>query len=99
MKKHMLVGRNAELKLLESQYKARGSQIVVVYGRRRVGKSSLIEKFVEDKLHLHFEGLEGLSTVEQIQEFTKDLAKQVNDPLLGKVIFKSWTDVFDYLTP
>lgn len=98
MKKHTLIGRQEEYALLEGEYNLRSSRLVVIYGRRRIGKSTLVENFMGTKPHLHFEGLEGLSTQEQILEFTKDLAKQIDDPLLKKVTFKEWTEVFDYLT-
>ena len=42
------VGRKRELAALEKLYATDAFQMPVVYGRRRVGKTSLIARFVED---------------------------------------------------
>ena len=39
------VNRTKELETLEKQYKSNASSLVIVYGRRRVGKTSLINEF------------------------------------------------------
>lgn len=48
------IGRQRELHLLEKLYEERKSQLVVVYGRRRVGKTTLIKEFIKDKPALYF---------------------------------------------
>ncbi|MCR5718971.1 MAG: ATP-binding protein [Lachnospiraceae bacterium] len=45
----MFIGRENELSILEDTYKKRGFQMTVIYGRRRIGKSSLITEFIKDK--------------------------------------------------
>lgn len=45
----MFLGRDRELSALESEYKAKGFRMTIVYGRRRVGKTELLNKFSEDK--------------------------------------------------
>lgn len=94
----MFVGRTQELKQLQSLYRRPKSAIAVIYGRRRIGKSSLIEHFLNNKSHLKFQGLEGLRTPQQITHFVKDLAQQINDPILAKAHLTEWREVFDYLT-
>jgi AAA+ ATPase superfamily predicted ATPase len=47
----MFIGRERELELLESAYSSDRFQMVVVYGRRRVGKTALLNKFISDKPH------------------------------------------------
>ncbi len=95
----MFVGRKAELKVLQDSFKTGKSELVVIYGRRRIGKSSLVARFAKGKSgFLGFEGIEGERTLEQIKHFSERLRKQTNDPLLKNVAFKSWEDVFSYLT-
>lgn len=94
----MFVGRKEELRELENLYKNKTSKLVVLYGRRRIGKSSLIEQFSVGKPFLHFEGLEGEETSTQIKSFTNDLLRQINDPILKSVHFRNWLEVFDYLS-
>lgn len=45
----MLLGRNAELRHLNNYYDREGSQIVVVYGQKHVGKTTLVREFVEER--------------------------------------------------
>lgn len=92
------IGREPELKHLNRLYRQKESQLVVIYGRRRVGKSTLVEQFVEGKKHLRFEGLEGSKTPGQINQVLADLNRQVNDPLLQQIKIDSWLPIFDYLT-
>lgn len=50
----MFIGRDAELKFLENYYNREGSQIVVVYGQRGVGKTTLLEKFSENRKSTYY---------------------------------------------
>ena len=45
----MLIGREDELKMLNKRYDSARFEMVVIYGRRRVGKTALINEFVKDK--------------------------------------------------
>ncbi len=95
----MLLGRDSELELLEEYYAQSKSQLVVLYGRRRIGKSFLVEFFSKNKPHLFFEGLEEESTQEQINNFVQQLKTQIEkDFLLSNLTFTNWHDLFYYLT-
>ncbi len=48
------VDREAEMDTLSSEYNREGSSLVILYGRRRVGKTTLITKFIKDKKALFF---------------------------------------------
>lgn len=91
-------GRSAEIKILKDEYKKDQSSLVVIYGRRRVGKSALIHHFSKDLIFLHFDGLEHESTINQIEHFKNQLKAQVNDPLLEDIVWKAWSKPLDYLT-
>ena len=43
------VDREQEMETLQSEYEREGSSLVVLYGRRRVGKTTLITEFIQDK--------------------------------------------------
>jgi AAA+ ATPase superfamily predicted ATPase len=45
----VFIGRVYELQQLKDKYNTDKSELVVIYGRRRIGKSSLVEKFAENK--------------------------------------------------
>jgi len=69
-------GRVPELQLLENYYAQGESRLIALYGRRRVGKSLLLEKFSNEKLVYKFVGLapdEKISADDQRQFFAKTL--------------------------
>jgi len=54
----MFIGRDRELAELQALYDAKGFQCVVLWGRRRVGKTTLITEFCKDKECVYFTALE-----------------------------------------
>ena len=50
----MFIGREAELKFLEHYYVGEGSQILVVYGQKGVGKTTLLKHFTEGKKSAYY---------------------------------------------
>lgn len=95
----MFIGRKYELKLLEDAYSSNKSCLAVIYGRRRIGKSSLVKQFSLNKPYFFsFEAVENEDTEGQIEHFTSLLKEQVNDSSLSNIKFKNWRDVFIYLT-
>lgn len=48
----MFIGREEELNFLEDRYNSADGQLVVLYGRRRVGKTELLRQFCQDKEHI-----------------------------------------------
>ena len=53
----MFIGRQKELNALESLYKSDKFEFAVIYGRRRVGKTALINYFIDNKKSIYFMGL------------------------------------------
>ena len=70
----MLLGRTSELKHLNSYYDQGGSQIVVVYGERNIGKSELVRSFVQDKPNCYYLA-RSASEREQQYQWGKELGK------------------------
>ena len=54
----MFIGREKELNTLDKLYSSDKFEFVVIYGRRRVGKTALINRFIEDKKAIYFMGVE-----------------------------------------
>ena len=50
----MFIGREEELNFLEDRYNSADGQLVVLYGRRRVGKTELLRQFCQDKEHIFY---------------------------------------------
>lgn len=71
----MFVGRNAELKFLEHYYRQKGSHILVVYGQRGVGKTTLLKHFVENKTSTYY-AARACSDREQRYQWACELADE-----------------------
>ncbi len=52
----MFINREHELAFLEQQYNNKNSSFIVIYGRRRIGKTFLINEFIKDKPNIYFSG-------------------------------------------
>lgn len=50
----MFIGREKELKFLQDKYTEKSGQLIVLYGRRRVGKTETLREFCKDKPHVFF---------------------------------------------
>ena len=50
----MFIGRETELKFLNDKYSENGGQLIVLYGRRRVGKTETLREFCKGKPHVFF---------------------------------------------
>ena len=55
----MFVGRDRELKKLNEMYESDWFEFAVLYGRRRVGKTTLIREFMRDKQGIYYMSVEG----------------------------------------
>lgn len=83
------IGRRDELQVLESAYHARESAFIPIYGRRRVGKSELILRFLDGKRGIYFLGKKAPAGL-QIREFLEEAATVLGDPLLATFPADSW---------
>lgn len=61
----MYVRRTAQLQLLEEQYAAQGNNLVILYGRKGMGKTTLIREFLKDKQWTYY--YEGTECVRSLQ--------------------------------
>ncbi len=91
------VGRKQELERLSSLFTKKSASLVVVRGRRRIGKSRLIEEFAKGKRFLRFAGIPVMAeTTEQSQRDV--FAKQLGDQLgLKGIIADDWSTLFSLL--
>lgn len=92
------VGRDNELQRLEDLSKSGRSCLVVMKGRRRIGKSRLAEEFGKDKVFLPFSGLapvKGMTAQDQRDAFARELATLFHLP---PFTFTDWADAFKHLS-
>lgn len=86
------IGRKDELATLEREYKRDGG-FVVVYGRRRVGKTTLIKQFIKNKRALYFLTSQE-SGRQNMNNLTSRIAEFTGQAYLGKAHLESWEQVF-----
>ena len=91
----MFVGREDELATLEELYGRQGFQMVVVYGRRRVGKTTLIDEFVKGKRVLYFTG-QVQSSALNLRAFSRRVFECFGMPD-STPPFAAWSDAFGFV--
>lgn len=71
----MFIGRAAELQFLESKYRSERGELIVFYGRRRVGKTETLRKFCEGKPHVYFACRE-CTDKQQLKTFSERMLRE-----------------------
>lgn len=92
----MFIGRDYEVKRLLEFKNSKKSELAILYGRRRVGKSTLLEQIASTQNSYYFEAIKGLPKQKQIAHFIKQLSEQTKKKY---PVCTSWEAVFDLLTP
>lgn len=68
----MFIGRERELKALNNLYQSDKFEFVVLYGRRRVGKTALINAFIDKKKNIYFMGVES-NAKQNLENFSNSI--------------------------
>lgn len=68
----MFIGRERELKALDRLYASGRFEFAVIYGRRRVGKTALINQFIKDKNAIYFMGVES-NARQNLENFSRSI--------------------------
>ncbi len=89
--------RQAELAFFESAWQREEAQLLVLYGRRRIGKTSLLRQFVTSRRACHYVATR-LPEQQQLVELGRALGAAVDEPLLVESGFASWEQVFGFLS-
>lgn len=94
---HTFIGRKRELQMLQELFKKKSSSLVVIRGRRRIGKSRLAGEFAHKVPHYVFSGLPPTSSIsagDQREEFARQLQREMKIPLPRA---DDWGDLFWHL--
>lgn len=88
-----LIDRQEQIKCLENEYRKQSASLIIIYGRRRVGKTTLISKFVENKNALFFTASQESEDKNKIGFINKaqDYLLVSNDDLN---VSSSWDEIF-----
>lgn len=86
-----LIGRDRECRELERCLNSNRSELVIVYGRRRIGKTFLIEEFFNQRFDFKYVGAHGMTTRRQLRNFQKVL-NTYSKKQYTKI--RTWDDAF-----
>ena len=91
-------GRVAELNALDKKYRKDGFAMTVLYGRRRVGKTMLINKFMQehDCRNISFTAVEREES-ELLSMMTESVLFALAPDMVGNISFNSFENLFDYI--
>ena len=93
----MFVNRVKELQLLNDEYKEESFRFSVLYGRRRVGKTTLLKEYIQNKESIYF-----LVTLESenivLKRFQDIIANYLNDDFLKELKIDSFEQIFKYIS-
>ena len=84
----MFIGRKQELQFLEDKYNSKNGQLVVLYGRRRVGKTETLREFCRNKPHVFYSCRE-ISDKLQLRSFSEKL---LNEKIPAASYIKKFAD-------
>lgn len=91
-----MVGRKYEIGRLEESLKSQDSELIAVYGRRRVGKTYLIRNVCEKHIKFEVTGLYGGNQEKQLDIFFDEL-KRVSNKINDKDKPTNWKEAFELL--
>lgn len=90
----MFIGRESELQFLNERYNSKKAELIVLYGRRRIGKTETLKEFCKDKNHVFYSCKE-CTDKEQLKSFSDVILK--TDIPASKYIdtFENWENLFN----
>ncbi|MFT4310565.1 MAG: ATP-binding protein [Candidatus Woesearchaeota archaeon] len=94
--KNSFKNRIKELQLLDDLYKQKKSKLIILYGRRRVGKTQLLQEFLKKHQGLYILARQESQT-DQLKKISSQIAEHYQDELLKHNPFSNWDALFIYL--
>ncbi len=88
-----IIGRAYEMQLLEQCVQSKESELVIVYGRRRVGKTFLVNQFFNNDFTFKVTGVYHQPTSVQLERFAAQMEEYGGDA----VVPETWYKAFDML--
>ena len=91
----MFIGRERELKALNGMYSSGRFEFAVIYGRRRVGKTALINEFIKGKNVIYFTGIEG-NAKQNLENFSRSIIEYAGG-IEADTCFQSYQAALEYV--
>ena len=91
----MFIGREKELRTLDQLYRSDKFEFVVIYGRRRVGKTALIDHFINERKAIYFMGVES-NEKQNLENLSKSIMEYSNGMQM-ETCFSSYQAALEYV--
>jgi len=88
--------RRDEQNFLNNKWKENKAQLLIIYGKRRVGKTELCIQFAKDKDHIYFHG-EQIPDEMQLKRFSEQVGDFFDDKFVSERGFRDWLQAFEYI--
>nr|CCE70587.1 TPA: ATPase [Pyrococcus abyssi GE5] len=88
------IDREDELEFLRKRWSSGRAELIIIYGRRRIGKTYLLQKFLAEVGGIYLLAEESETVLE---DFSERLAEYFNDPFLKENPLRNWGAFFAYL--
>lgn len=89
------INRERELGALDKFWKEPGAQLIVIYGKRRIGKTELIKQFIRGKPHVYFLA-QRINEKENLRLLGEAIGEFYSDDILKRAGFQEWKWFFEY---
>ena len=93
----MFLCREKELNTLEKRYAGNSCECVVIYGRRRVGKTALINEFIKNKRTIYFSALRA-SAEDNLESLSKSIQEYLYPGSIAAPVYHSFEEAFSEIT-
>ena len=91
----MFIGREREVAALDRLYESNKFEFAVIYGRRRVGKTALINHFIDNKEAIYFMGVES-NEKQNLENFSKSII-EYSSGIEAETSFLSFQSALEYV--
>ena len=88
----MFIGREKELSIIESRINSNRFEFGILYGRRRIGKTTLLKQIVKSKNALYFVA-NSMGLEYNLKQLSQSIAAYFNEP----ITFEDFESIFKYL--
>ncbi|MDF1798475.1 MAG: ATP-binding protein [Planctomycetota bacterium] len=89
------IGRARELEVLEDLYDSGDPELFVLYGRRRVGKTELLQRFCEGRRAVYFLAAQ-VREKDNLRAFRDAMRDGLGDPMLDSIEFPDWPSALNF---
>ena len=92
----MFIGRRSELDFLEEKYRDTNGNFILIYGRRRIGKTALVNEFIKKKESIYLFATQE-ERVQTIKKFSQKVSDFFSDTFMSGNPVSDWDAFFQYL--